>query len=284
MNDLAHPSIDQAPEREGEIGLLFERIHAQYGFDFRHYSAGYLRRRIERSMSDHRLATVAELQALVLRDPAAMAGLVETLTIYTTSLFRDPDFYRTVRQEIVPWLATYPFARIWVAGCSTGEEAYSLAILLREAGIHSRCLIYATDFNETILARAKAGVFPLTSLAEYEKNYEAAGALGSLSDYYVTDGRDAMMIKALKERIVFAQHNLVCDGSFNEFHAIFCRNVMIYFSRDLQDRVRDLLTRSLIARGFLGVGSGESLSLSSHQHLYEEVANQKRIYRKVKGI
>ena len=282
MNDLAHLPIDQAPEREREIGLLFERIYAQYGFDFRHYSTGYLRRRIERSMSDHRLATVAELETLVLRDPDAMAGLVETLTIYTTSLFRDPEFYQAVREEIVPWLLTYPFVRIWVAGCSTGEEAYSLAILLREAGIHSRCLIYATDFNETILARAKAGIFPLTALDEYEKNYRAAGGLGSLSDYYVTDGREAMMVKALKERIVFAQHNLVCDGSFNEFHAVFCRNVMIYFARDLQDRVRDLITKSLIPRGFLGLGSGESLFLSPHQNLYEEVANKKRIYRKVK--
>ncbi|SDU17724.1 chemotaxis protein methyltransferase CheR [Verrucomicrobium sp. GAS474] len=269
------------PSFVAAVPRLFEKVFDQYGFDFRHYSEGYLERRVARALADFKLENVAQLEARVLGDADGMMQLVEILTIRTTSLFRDAAFYRAVRSEIIPWLQTYPFIRIWVAGCSTGEEAYSLAILLHEEDLYSRCRIYATDFNEGNLARAQSGVFPFPLVAEYSKNYKAAGGTREFSDYYVHDGENAMMRSHLAERIVFAHHNLACDGSFNEFHVVFCRNVLIYFNRDLQSRVRDLIWKSLIPRGFFALGSGESLYLSSYQDRYEEVAEKKRIYRKI---
>ncbi len=270
--------LAQAPPEA--VDRLFGAIFDRYGFDFRGYAPGYLRRRVARSMADHRLGTVEELEARVLGEREAMGRLVDTLTIHTTSLFREPEFFQAVREHVVPWLRTYPFVRIWVAGCSTGEEAYSLAILLHEEGIYSRCRIYATDFNETVLARAKAGIYPLALMREYAAAHAAAGGRGDLSIHYADDGRNAVFDAEIRERIVFAQHNLAGDGPFNEFHAVFCRNVLIYFDRPLQGRVHDLMWGSLVPHGFLALGSSESLSLSVHQDRYEEMPGRKRIYRK----
>ncbi len=263
-----------------EIKGLFEAVFRQYGHDFRAYSPGYLGRRLQRVLIDEKVGTVAELRGRVLGDAAAMERLVRMLTIHTTAFFRDPSFFALIQSQILPVLRTYPLIRIWAAGCSTGEEAYSLAILLHEEGLSSRCRIYATDCSNAALAKAREGIFPLPLMQEYAVNHREAAGRGKLSDYYTDDGRNAILHGFLREGIVFAQHNLVSDESFNEFHLVLCRNVLIYFDRDLQERAHDLIWRSLVRHGFLGLGSSESLTLSAHHDHFQEFAKKERIYRK----
>ena len=270
----------RADLEELELRLLLEGVYQHYGYDFREYARQSIKRRIWRRVEEERLANVSELQALVLHNPAAMERLLLDLSINVTSMFRDPTFYSALRTKVVPLLRTYPFLRVWNAGCSTGEETYSLAILLQEEGLGARSRIYATDINEVVLHRAKDGMFPLDKMREYTQNYIQAGGKASFSDYYKVIGDKARFDPELAEHVVFAQHNLVSDGSFNEFNLIVCRNVMIYFDRALQDKVHDLFFRSLVRFGVLTLGHKESIKFTPHASSYDEVDGQEKIYRR----
>src|SRR5919202_6684026 len=251
-----------------EIELLLEAVYRRYGFDFREYAPASLKRRLWRRVFGEKLETISQLTDRLLHDAAAMERLLLDLSINVTSMFRDPSFYAALREKVVPQLRTYPFTRIWVAGCSTGEEVYSLAILLHEEGLYERTRIYATDINETVLQRARTGVFPLDKMREYTRNYIRAGGNGVFSDYYVAKYDGALFARSLIENVVFAQHNLVSDRSFNEFNVILCRNVMIYFDRPLQNRVIDLFHDSLEMFGVLGLGHKESLKFTKYAARY----------------
>jgi chemotaxis protein methyltransferase CheR len=266
-----------------ELDCLLEAVYKRYGFDFREYAPASLRRRVSRRLQLEGLPTISALQDRLLRDPDVMERLLLDLSINVTAMFRDPSFYAALREKVVPLLKTYPFTRIWVAGCSSGEEVYSLAILLTEEGLYERTRIYATDINEQVLERARFGVFPLAKMQDYTRNYIAAGGTGEFADYYVSAYDGAAFDRALLRNVVFAQHNLVSEGSFNEFHMILCRNVMIYFERGLQERVFALFDESLARLGILGLGHKESLRMSESAAKYEELDPAERIYRKVKS-
>jgi chemotaxis protein methyltransferase CheR len=281
----AHGAREEPSERDDveeiELSLLLEAVFRRYGFDFREYAPGSLRRRVWRRTHAEGLETLSALQDRLLHDPQCMERLLLDLSINVTAMFRDPTFYVAFRQKVLPQLHTYPFTRIWVAGCSTGEEVYSLAILLHEAGLYERARIYATDINETVLERARAGVFPLEKMKEYTQNYIKAGGARAFSEYYLAAYDGAQFQRSLVENVVFAQHNLVSDGSFNEFNMIVCRNVMIYFDRTLQNRVHRLFYDSLAHLGVLGLGRKESIHFSPYEDRYEELDAIEKLYRKV---
>ena len=264
-----------------EVALLLEAIYRRYGFDFREYAPASLKRRLWRRAYGEGVETISALQDRVLHDPACMERLLLDLSINVTSMFRDPRFYAAFREKVVPLLRTYPFTRIWVAGCSSGEEVYSLAIVLDEEGVLDRTRIYATDINEAVLERARLGVFPLDKMQEYTHNYLEAGGSRAFSEYYLADYDGAVFDRRLVENAVFAQHNLVSDRAFNEFHMIVCRNVMIYFARPLQQRVFRLFHDSLARFGVLGLGQKETIRLSGFAGSYEELDAQAKLWRKV---
>jgi chemotaxis protein methyltransferase CheR len=268
-------------EREAlEVSLLLEGVHQHYGFDFRHYAKASLRRRLWRRVYAEGLSTISGLQERVLHDRSAMERLLLDLSINVTSMFRDPGFFAAFRHHVVPALRTYPFLRIWNAGCSTGEETYSLAILLREVGLYDRCRIYATDINESVLATATEAIYPLSKMQEFTENYLAAGGSRSFSDYYRVGYDRAQLDRSLSDNIVFAAHNLVSDRSFNEFHVVICRNVMIYFDRMLQEQVHQLFLDSLVPLGVLALGRKESMAHSRHAEAFDVIDGAERIYRK----
>jgi chemotaxis protein methyltransferase CheR len=277
------PSLPQRDEdlEALEIQLLLEGVYHRYGFDFREYAPASLKRRLWRRVYAERLETVADLLARLLHDPSCMERLLLDLSINVTAMFRDPTFYVALRQKVVPLLRTYPFSRIWAAGCSTGEEVYSLAIVLQEEGLYDRTRIYATDINESVLERARAGVFPLDRMQQYTHNYIRAGGARSFSEYYVAAYDGARFSRSLVDNVVFAQHNLAMDRAFNEFNLIMCRNVMIYFDKSLQDRVHDLFYESLEMFGVLALGHKESVQFTPHAKRYEELDAVERIYRKI---
>ena len=265
-----------------ELDCLLEAIYRRYGWDFREYSPASLRRRVWRRVRREGLGSVSALQERILREPTVMERLLLDLSINVTAMFRDPTFYRALREQIVPLLRTYPFTRIWNAGCSTGEEVYSLAIVLEEEGIYDRTRIYATDLNENVLERSHEAVFPLAKMKEYTQNYIRSGGTRSFSDYYTSAYDAAAFNGSLKRNIVFAQHNLVSDRSFNEFNLIVCRNVMIYFDGTLQHRVHELFYESLVRLGVLALGQRESIGLSPFEDRFEVLDPHERIYRKVR--
>ncbi len=281
-HDDGDPRVPRDPELERlELELLLEAIHRRYGFDFREYAPASLKRRVWRRIRAEGLDSVSGLQEAVLHEPVVMERLLLDLSINVTSMFRDPTFYTAFRAQVVPLLKTWPFVRLWNAGCSTGEETYSLAILLREEGLYDRSRIYATDINEAVLERARAGVFPLEKMQEYTQNYLRAGGTSAFSEYYLAAYDGAQFQRSLMDNVVFAQHNLASDRSFNEFHAIVCRNVMIYFDRSLQDRVHELFYESLAMFGVLVLGHKESIRFTRFADRYEELDAGERIYRKV---
>jgi len=265
-----------------EIHLLLEGMFRYYGFDFRDYALASLKRRIWNAVRAERLNTVSGLQEKVLHDPACMERFLLGLSVNVTAMFRDPSFYYAFRSQVVPILRTYPFIRIWHAGCSTGEEVYSMAILLHEEGLYHRCRIYATDMNEAVLKKAKAGIFPLELMQEYTQHYLQAGGNRSFSEYYTAAYDSAIFRSSLKENIVFSQHNLATDGSFNEFNVIFCRNVLIYFNQSLQERVHKLFYESLSQFGILGLGRQESLQFTYHEKDYEVLEKREKLYRRIR--
>jgi chemotaxis protein methyltransferase CheR len=265
-----------------ELQLLLEGVYRQYGFDFREYAPASLKRRVWRRVQAEHAGTIAGLLERVLHDAGVMERLLLDLSINVTSMFRDPTFYNAFREKVVPFLKTYPFTRIWIAGCSTGEEVYSLAILLREEAVYDRTRIYATDINEGVLERAREGVFPLDKMQEYTGNYIRAGGKRSFSEYYLAKYEGALFDRTLTDNVVWAPHNLVQDRSFNTFNVILCRNVMIYFDRALQTRVHQLFYDSLERFGILALGHKESIRFTGIENAYEELDAYERLYRKVR--
>ncbi len=276
-------AADFSEDVEGlEVRLLLEAVHVRYGVDFRDYAPASLRRRLWRRVNQEQLETISGLQERVLHDPACMERLLLDLSINVTAMFRDPTFYVALREKVIPALRTYPFTRIWAAGCSTGEEVYSLAMLLEEEGLYDTTRIYATDINEAVLEQARAGVFPLDKMREYTQNYIRAGGKRAFSEYYVAAYDGAQFDRRLIRNVVFAQHNLVSDRSFNEFNVVVCRNVMIYFDRSLQDHVQNLFYESLPVFGVLALGHKESIAFSPHADSYEELDAHEKLYRKIR--
>jgi chemotaxis protein methyltransferase CheR len=264
-----------------ELDVLLEAVARVYGLDFRNYARASLLRRLRRRMTAEGRESLSGLLETVLHDPLAMERLRLELSVTVTSMFRDPPFFLAFRERVVPLLRTYPFVRIWVAGCATGEEVYSLAIVLREEGIAERVRIYATDVTDEILERAERGRIPLDRMRDHSTNYLEGGGKEGLSVYYTVDGTMARLDPSLREGVMFARHNLATDGTFNEFHVILCRNVLIYFDRTLQARVHRLLDESLVPFGILALGARESLSTSTIADRYEALDESVRIYRKV---
>lgn len=265
-----------------EIDLLLTAIERRYGYDFRHYSGASLRRRIRRAVEKEGVRAVSELQSRILHDPYCMQRFVTNVAVCTTAMFRDSGFYMAMRAKVLPLLRTYPFIRIWHAGCATGEEVYSMAILLQEQGLYDRCRLYATDLSDELLDRAQAGIYPLDKIRSYTANYHRAGGTGEFSAYYTADHKHAILRSSLRRNIVFSQHNLASDGSFNEFNVILCRNVMIYFDATLRDRVHALLYASLGMFGVLGVGMKESLAGTPWEDRYEPLDMSARLFRRIR--
>ena len=265
-----------------EIELLLEGVYRHYGFDFRSYAYASIRRRLWKRVEGEGLASISELQARILHDSDAMERLLLDLSVNVTAMFRDPNFYKEFRERVIPLLRTYPFLRIWHAGCSTGEEVFSMAILLEEEGLYNRARLYATDINDVVLQRARQGIFPLDRMQEYTENYIRAGGKQSFSEYYTAKYDGALFSPSLTRNVVFSQHNLVTDRSFSEFNVIFCRNVLIYFDRELQDRVHALFYESLSMFGVLALGSKETLRFSKYEPCYEKLHAREKMYRKVK--
>jgi chemotaxis protein methyltransferase CheR len=279
----AEPPETFKPDLERiEIELLLEGIFRHYGFDFRAYAYASIRRRLWKRIEEEGLSSISALQERVLHEPEMMEKLLLDLSINVTAMFRDPSFYVTFREQVVPLLRTYPFIRLWHAGCSTGEEVYSMAIVLREEGLYDRSRIYATDINEVVLQRAKAGIFPLDRMQEYTDNYIRAGGKQSFSEYYTAKYGGALFDQSLTKNVVFSQHNLVTDRSFSEFNVILCRNVLIYFDKTLQSKVHSLFYDSLAMFGVLVLGSKETLRFMAHEDCYEQIAPPEKIFRKVK--
>ena len=265
--------------KDAEVDILLEDMLDIYGYDFHDYSKASLKRRIDRLFSLDKFPSFAEFRYRIRTDEAYLKRFVEEITVNVTEMFRDPSFYETLRKEVLPVLATYPLIRIWHAGCSTGEEVYSMAILLQEANLLHKSLLYATDLNPDVLEKAKKGIFPLSQLKLYSENYIEAGGRKEFSSYYTSRYDRAKFDSALSEKMIFATHNLVSDRSFNEFQLILCRNVMIYFDKDLQDRVLKLFDQSLESLGFLALGSKETLRFSEIASKYKQLGKEK-IWRK----
>ncbi|WP_017905824.1 CheR family methyltransferase [Pseudomonas asplenii] len=264
-----------------EIRLLIEAIYLKYSYDFRDYSGASIKRRLVHALRQFDCVTVSALQERVLHDPTAFMQLLQFLTIPVSEMFRDPSHFLAIRQEVVPLLRTYPSIKIWVAGCSTGEEVYSMAILLREEGLLERTIIYATDINPSSLEKAKQGIFSLDNMRAYTRNYQLAGGLREFSEYYTAAYGYAIFDKTLRENVTFADHSLATDSVFSETQLISCRNVLIYFNKKLQDRAFGLFHESLCHRGFLVLGNKETLEFSSFGKQFETLVKQERIYRKL---
>ncbi|MBQ5946655.1 protein-glutamate O-methyltransferase CheR [Massilia sp. ST3] len=264
-----------------ELRMLVEAVYLKYNYDFRDYTGASQKRRVLVAMREMGCDTVSALQAKVLHAPNGFAQLLQYLTIPVTEMFRDPEYFLAVREQVAPFLSTYPSLKIWVAGCSTGEEVYSLAILLKEEGLLERSIIYATDINPQSLEAARRGVFPLERMRLYTENYQKAGGRKAFSDYYIAAYDGAKFDRSLVENVTFADHSLATDSVFSETHFVSCRNVLIYFNRQLQDRVLGLFHESLCHRGFMGLGSKESIDFSSYAGRFEPLAKRERLFRKV---
>ncbi|MCX4247084.1 CheR family methyltransferase [Paraliomyxa miuraensis] len=263
-----------------ELELFLNGVFRRYGYDFRNYARRSLSRRVRRAVVREDLTSISALLARVLRDPACMARLVEDLAVHVTAMFRDPEFHRGVRERVIPMLRTRPFIRVWHAGCSTGEEVYSLAIVLHEEGLYERSRLYATDICEGALERASRGMFPLHTMRENTRNYLRAGGRCDFSSYYTAGEQQTVFRRFLRENMVFSQHNLVSDPPFNEFDLILCRNVLIYFDAGLRSRVHRLLYDSLTETGILGLGTGEALE-AELEGRYSQLATEHRLFVKV---
>ena len=264
-----------------ELDLLLEAVFRLYGYDFRDYAKTSMRRRIANIMKREDVSTISALQDRVLHDRAVWDRFLNGISVNVSAMFRDPGFFLGLRQHAIPILRTYPFIRIWQAGCSLGEEVYSLAILLEEEGLYDRALIYATDINEVSLRQAREAIYPAELMQKYTQNYLHAGGQRSFSEYYTARYDLAILRPTLQRNIVFSQHNLVSDAPFNEFNVILCRNVMIYFNRGLQERTHNLFHDSLAKFGILGLGSRESLRFMPHEHLYEPLVPGEKLYRRI---
>ena len=275
---------DTATDEQLEIELLLEAIHKKYGYDFRQYSQAHTRRRLEYRLHLEGMNKFSEMIPRVIYEEDFFNQLLLDLSINTTEMFRDPWFYKRIREVVIPHLQTYPFLKIWHAGCSAGQEVYSMCILLEEEGLKGRCQVYATDFNDRILAKAKDGIYPMDLVREYSSNYLKAGGTESLSAYYTAEYNHVVMRRSLKEQVLFSAHNLATDGVFGEMHMVCCRNVLIYFTRELQNRVLELFHESLCPGGFLCLGTKESMQFSSVADKFEVVCDKEKIFRKKRRL
>ncbi|WP_100076722.1 CheR family methyltransferase [Chryseobacterium camelliae] len=266
--------------KDEEVEHLIKDVYELYGYDFSQYSRASFRRRINRICVIDKFTSFAELRYTVLNDPDYLKHFIEEITVNVTEMFRDPHFFKALREKILPQLGTYPLIRIWVAGCSTGEEAYSIAILLKEAGLYHKSLIYGTDINPSVLEKARSGVFPLQQMKLYSENYILSGGKKDFSDYYTANYDSVRFDKSLQEKLILSTHNLVSDSSFNSFQLVICRNVLIYFDKSLQERVFRLFDASLENLGFLALGSKETLRFSNLGKYYHQIDDQ-RIWKKV---
>ncbi|MRN56976.1 CheR family methyltransferase [Paenibacillus monticola] len=265
-----------------EIELLLDGVHRLYGYDFRNYALPSLKRRIWHHVHAENVPTISALQEKVLHDRSCFERFIYSLSIPVTEMFRDPGLFLTFRQKVIPLLRTYPYIRIWHAGCSTGEEVYSMAILLHEEGLYDKARIYATDMNERSLQQAKEGVYDISKMKQYTKNYLEAGGTRAFSEYYTAKYNSVILQPYLRKNIIFAEHNLATDTSFNEFNVILCRNVMIYFNDELRDHVHGLFNESLSRFGILVLGSKESIHFTGYSDSYEPLDRVEKIYRKIK--
>jgi chemotaxis protein methyltransferase CheR len=263
-----------------EIRLLLEGLYQRYHYDFRNYAYASIKRRLKQAREQLGYRSFSAMQEALLHDARVLPRLLGYLTVQVSELFRDPGYFRAIREKVVPHLRTYPSLRLWIAGCSTGEELYSFVILLREEGLEERTLFYATDINQEALARAEAGVYDLDRMKLFTENHRKSGGKSSLSDYYTAAYGKAVFDKSLRSRVVFSDHSLVTDAVFAEMHLISCRNVLIYFDRPLQDRAVGLFRDSLARKGFLGLGSKESLRFSAHGDAFSEWVREDKLYQK----
>ncbi len=263
-----------------EIPLLLEALYQRYHYDFRQYAGASIKRRLLQARAQLGFSSISAMQDSLLHNPDTVPRLLNYLTVQVSEMFRDPSYYRALREKVLPHLRTYPSLKVWIAGCSNGEELYSLAILFREEGLDQRTLFYATDINPSALQAAEAGVYPLDQIQKFTANHQKSGAKSSLSDYYTADYGRAVFDKSLRSRVVFSDHSLVTDAVFAEMHLISCRNVLIYFDRELQDRALGLFKDSLARKGFLGLGSKESLRFSAHAASFSEFVSEDRIYQR----
>lgn len=275
----AGPAMDEDAVFDIEIRLLLEAVMLRYHHDFRDYAVSSLRRRMRLAMARFGCRTLTQLQDLVLHDPGVFAQMLQFFTVQVSEMFRDPAYFRALRERVLPVLATYPSLKVWVAGCSTGEEVWSLAIVLAEEQLIDRTVVYATDIHPEALEHAGKGVYPLDRMALFSRNYLAAGGRGSLSDHYSEAYGGAVFSRRLKNQILFADHSLATDSVFSEVHLVSCRNVLIYFNRGLQDRAVGLFRDSLVRHGYLGIGPRETLQFGAHAQAFELVAPELRIYR-----
>jgi len=276
----------QSPERQTniqnhELELFLELIYRVFGYDFRNYNKAHVKRRILHRINNMELGSISELQHKVLHEAGYFDLILRDLSINVTEMYRDPGFYKSMREEVIPILRTYPYIKIWHAGCATGEEVYSFAILLQEEGLYERAQIYATDFNQIVLEVAKKAIYPVSKIKEYTRNYQESGGKNSFSDYYVARYDSVIFDQSLKKNIVFAEHNLVTDSVFAEVNLIICRNVLIYFNKELQNKVIRLFTDSLIKGGFLGLGSKENLMFTDVFDQYQTIDLKEKIYKKL---
>jgi chemotaxis protein methyltransferase CheR len=263
-----------------EIRLLLEALFLRYHYDFRNYAPASLKRRLAQAREQMGFPTFSALQETLLHDPSMLPHLLRYMTVQVSEMFRDPSYFRSIREKVIPHLRTHPSLKIWVAGCSDGEELYSLAILFREEGLEQRTLFYATDINQDALGKAEAGIFNMERIQQFTENHRESGGKSSLSDYYSAAYGNACFDKSLRQRVVFSDHSLVTDAVFAEMHLISCRNVMIYFDRALQDRAIGLFSESLTRNGFLGIGAKESLRFSAHSALFKEFVREENIYQR----
>lgn len=272
--------MDSSSVEDAEIKQLLERIFERYGYDFREYSWASLKRRVLSAQGALACKTIAGLQARLLGEPGTFSQFVSHISVQVTEMFRDPEVFRRIRETVIPVLQTYPSIRIWHAGCSRGEEVYSMAILLKEAGLYEKSFLYATDLNSAALDKAKAAVYPAEQIQAYTANYQKAGGVESFAGYYTLKDNQITIDESLKKNVLFSTHNLAVDQVFSEVHVVFCRNVLIYFSKPLQDRVLSLCSDSLIRRGFMILGTKETTEFSAVDGSFEKVDRGARIYRK----
>lgn len=265
-----------------EMELLLEGIYRYSGYDFRNYSQSFIHRRIKQRVYKENLTSISALQEKILRNSETMKKLLSDFSINVTEMFRDPSFFKSFRKNVIPKLREYPTIRIWHVGCSTGEEVYSMAILLQEEGLYEKATIYATDVNSHSIKQAQKGIFSLARMQLYTKNYIDSGGISAFSEYYKVSGESVIFTPFLQRNITFAEHNIVTDSSFNEFDIIICRNVLIYFNKDLQNQVHQLLYESLSFNGFVGLGNREGIRFTRYGNCYEEIDGPARIYRKFK--
>lgn len=264
-----------------EIRLLLEALYLKYHYDFRNYAMASIKRRLKQAREQMGFATFSAIQENLLHDPTMLPRLLRYLTVQVSEMFRDPTYFKALRERVVPHLRTYPTLKVWVAGCSGGEELYSLVILFREEGLEDRTIFYATDINQEALQTAEAGIYPLERVQLFTENHRKAGGKTSLSEYYQAAYGGASFDKTLRRNVVFSDHSLVTDAVFGEMHLISCRNVMIYFDRDLQDRALGLFSDSLARKGFLGLGSKESLRFSKHAGKFNDFVREEKIYQRL---